>query len=159
MYRGYIARYNVHHVSGFLSKETYIALTHTVSTFVKLIRDLLHHNVLKSHLTGRFQTDQLESRFGHYRQLSGRNYSVTVSDVLRSEKKLKVKRLLRLYSASKGTISIRTYLEKFNDIQPGKICTQFLKIFPYDTIGILCVKEDDFIICIWVCGKKDNGKY
>ena len=86
----------------------------------------------------------MESRFGHYRQLSGSYYLVTVSDVLRCEKKLKVERLLKLYSASKGTIiSIRTYLEKFNYIQPGKICTQFLNTFPYDNIDILCVKEDD----------------
>ena len=57
-------------------------------------------------------------------------------------KKLKVKRLLKLYLVLKGTISIRTYLEKFNDIEPGKICTQFLKIFSYVIIGILCVIND-----------------
>ena len=94
----------------------------------------------------------MESRFGHYRQLSGSNYLVTVSYGLRCEKKLKVKRLLKLYSASKGTISIRTYLDKFNDIQPGKICTQFLKTFPYDTIGILCVKEDDLSPLLLIYG-------
>ena len=75
---------------------------------------------------------------------------MTVSYGLRCEKKLKVKRLLKLYSASKGTISIRTYLDKFNDIQPGKICTQFLKTFPYDTIGILCVKEDDLSLLLLI---------
>ena len=32
----------------FFSKETYLALTHTINTFVILIRDLLQHNVLKS---------------------------------------------------------------------------------------------------------------
>ena len=65
--------------------ETYLALTHTVGTLVILIRELLQHNILKSILTGEFQTDQLQSRFGHYRQLSCSNYLVTVSDVLRSE--------------------------------------------------------------------------
>ena len=134
-------RYNVQHDCGFLSKETYIALTHTVGTFVILIRDLLQHNVLKSILTNKFQTDQLKNKFNHYRKLFDSNYLVTVSDGLRCEKKLKVKRLLKLYSTSKGTISIRTYLEKFNDIQQGKICRQFLKTFPYDTIDILCVKR------------------
>ena len=69
-----------------------------------------------------------------------------------SVRKLKVKRLLKLYSASKGTISIRTYLDKFNDIQPGKICIQFLKTFPYDTIDILCVKEDDLSPLLLVSG-------
>ena len=88
-------RHNVQPDSGFLSKKTYIALTHTVSTFVILIRDLLQHNVLKSILTGKFQTDQLDSSFGRYRQLAGSNYLVTVSDGLRCEKKLKIKRLLK----------------------------------------------------------------
>ena len=89
---------------------------------------------------------------------------MTVSDVLRGETKLKVKRLLKLYSASIGTISILTYLEKFNDIQPDKICTQFLKTFPHDTIDILCVKEDDFSPLLLVSGYvarksyEDNGK-
>ena len=145
-------RYHVQHDSGFLSKETYLSLTHTLGIFVILIRELLQHNVLKSIITGKFQTDQWESRFGQYRQLSGSNYLVTVSNVLRSDKKLKIKRLLKLYSTSKGTISIRIYLEKLNYVQPGKICTQFLKTFPYDTMDILCVKEDDLSTLLVVSG-------
>ena len=47
---------------------------------------------------------------------------------------------------------IGTYLEKINDIQPGKICTQFLKTFPYDTIDILCIKEDDLSPLLLVSG-------
>ena len=64
----------------------------------------MQHNVLKSILICKFQTDQLESRFGHYGQLSGSNYLMTVSGVLWNKKKLKVKPLLKLYSASKGHI-------------------------------------------------------
>ena len=78
--------YNVQHKSGSLSKETYLAFIHTVGTFVILIREMLQRNVLKSILTSKFQTDQLESRLGSYRQLSGSNYLVTVT------------RLLKLYS-------------------------------------------------------------
>ena len=66
--------------------------------------------------------------------------------------KMMVKRLLKLYSASKGTISIQSYLEKFNDLQPGKICTQFLKAFPYDAIDTLCVEVDDLSHLLLVCG-------
>ena len=82
-----------------MSKETYISLTHTVGTFVILIRELLQHNILKSILLGKFQTDQLESRFCHNRQLSGRKYLVKVLDVM-------AKRLLKLYSASNGIINM-----------------------------------------------------
>ena len=59
----YWNQYSVLHDSGFLSKETYLSLTHTVCTFVVLIRELLQHKVLNSIRTGKFQTKQLESRF------------------------------------------------------------------------------------------------
>ena len=77
---------------------------------------------------------------------------MTVSDVLWSEIKLKVTRLLKLYSASKGTISIRSYLEKFHDLQADTICTQFLRSFPCDTMGTLIVKEDDLLPLLLVAG-------
>ena len=48
-------RFNVQHDCGFLSKEIYLALTHTDSTFVILIRDLLQHNVQKSILLVSFK--------------------------------------------------------------------------------------------------------
>ena len=48
-------RFNVQHDCGFLSKEIYLALTHTDITFVILIRDLLQHNVQKSILLVSFK--------------------------------------------------------------------------------------------------------
>ena len=53
--------YNTQHDSGFLSKESFLALSHTVSTFVRMIRDLLSNDVLDYALTEKFQADQLES--------------------------------------------------------------------------------------------------
>ena len=57
-------------------------------------------------LLGKFQTDNFEARFGQYIMLSGSNYLVSVNEVLQSEKKLKVKNLLKLYTSSKGVIKI-----------------------------------------------------
>ena len=76
---------------GHLSKETFVALTHTVDTLILLIKDLLEQQQFKYVLLGKFQTDNLEARFGQYRMLSGSNYLVSVNEVLQSEKKLKVK--------------------------------------------------------------------
>ena len=59
---------------------------------------------------GKFHTDNLEARFGQYRMLSGSNYLVSVNEVLQSEKKLKVKNLLKLYTSSKGVINIKFFL-------------------------------------------------
>ena len=41
-------------------------------------------------LTGKFQTDDLGSRFGHYRQMSGGNRLVSIQEILESEKKIKL---------------------------------------------------------------------
>lgn len=52
---------------------------------------------IKFILLGKFVTDDLEKRFGRYRQLSGCTYNVTYRDILESEKKLRIKRLVRTF--------------------------------------------------------------
>ena len=42
-------------------------------------------------LTGKFQTNNLESRFGHYRQMSGGNRLISIQEILESENKIKNK--------------------------------------------------------------------
>ena len=54
-----------------------------------------------------------------------------VTDILEKEKKLKVKRLLRLYSASHGTINIITYLLTFGECTGDKVNNSFVEKFPY----------------------------
>ena len=54
-------------------------------------------------LTGKFQTDNLESRFGSYRSLSGTNYHISVQEVKESNKKLKI--LKMPYVVSKFNVS------------------------------------------------------
>ena len=144
--------YNTHHDSGFLSKETFLAISHTVGTFVIMIRALLSNGVLDYVLTGKFQTDQLESRFGHYRQLSGSNYLVSVADILQREKKLKVNRLLRLYTASKRTVSINNYLSTFGECTGDKVDINFVDQFPYSSLDTLAIKDDELPALLLVAG-------
>ena len=66
---------------------------------------------LKYILLSKFQSDNLEGRFGLYRQLSGCNYLVSVQEVFQSERKLKIKGLLRLYT-SKGVIPTSDLINK-----------------------------------------------
>ena len=56
------------------------------------------------------QPDNFEARFAKDRMLSGSNCLVSVNEVLQSEKKLKVKNLLKLYTYSKGVINIKEFL-------------------------------------------------
>ena len=60
-------------------------------------------------MLGKFQTDNLDARFGQYRTMSGCNYLVSVNEVMQNEKKLKVKSLLKLYTHSKGEINIKQF--------------------------------------------------
>ena len=46
-------------------------------------------------LTGKFQTDNLESRFGQYPQLSGGNYNISVHQIFECGKKIRMKSVLK----------------------------------------------------------------
>ena len=50
-------------------------------------------------LLGKFQTDNLESRFGIYRQMCGTNSNASVRQVLEAERKLKIVEVLKIKSA------------------------------------------------------------
>jgi hypothetical protein len=77
---------------GVLSRETTFSLKHTVYIMCRLCEYLLTTPVcgqqMKYVLLGKFQTDNLEFRFGQYRQMSGANYNVSVTQIMESEKKL-----------------------------------------------------------------------
>ena len=51
---------------GFLTSDTYFAFRHTVKSLIELLKHLLVTMNVDFVLTGKFQTDDLESRFGHY---------------------------------------------------------------------------------------------
>ena len=73
-------------------------MCHTVDTLIILIQDLLGKHNFKLCVLCKFQTDNLEARFGQYRMLSGSNYLVSVKVVQQSEKTLRVKNILKLYT-------------------------------------------------------------
>jgi hypothetical protein len=87
---------------GFLTLDTYHALSHTTRSLISLIKfSLLSLNV-NYVLTGKFQTDNLERTFGKYRNLSGSNYNVSVQQVMEAEHKIRLNKLLGIQSARYG---------------------------------------------------------
>ena len=48
-----------------------------------------------------------------------------------SERKLKIKGLLRLFSASKGVLTVSDFIASFSDIKTNKQDSSFIKYFPY----------------------------
>lgn len=77
-----------------LSAQTSFALRRTLRCHAALIEDLLAEG-FDFVLTARFQSDSLEKRFGQYRQMSGGRFLVSLKDVNRSEKILKIKSLMK----------------------------------------------------------------
>ena len=112
--------------SGKLSRETSFSLHHTSVTIVELSNYLLDECNFEYVMLGKFQTDPLEARFGKYRQLSGSNYNVTVTQVLENEKKLKLLSLLHLNSKH-GNFQIKDLKCDFGNEQEKKLSRATIK--------------------------------
>ena len=126
---------------GRLSNETLVALKHTVSCFNQLIPYLLETLHLSYVLTGKFQTDCLEARFGKYRKMSGTNYHISVQEIRESEKKLKLMSLLHVVSAAHNKISLTDFITQCSD-----------SVSPMSRDDIMKL---DLIECLYMCDDID----
>ena len=77
-----------------LTHETFTACILMCEALPSLARHLLDSG-FNYVLLGHMQTDELEHRFGRYRQLCGANYFISVKQLMESEKKLKITSLLK----------------------------------------------------------------
>ena len=65
-------------------KEIFPALHHTTYSFLELTKYCIEE--MKMLLSGKFQTDHFEARFGQYWQLSGDQYNISIQQVFECEK-------------------------------------------------------------------------
>ena len=100
---------------GRFTNETQVALKHTVKGYTELIPYLLTTLGMKYALPGKFQTDDLEARFGKHRRLAGTNYRISVREIKESEKKLTLISLLHVVSASRGKISLTDFISQCSE--------------------------------------------
>lgn len=137
-----------------LSLETYTALHHTSKTLTILSKYLLTELKLVNFnyvLLGKFQTDNLERRFGLYRRMSGCNYHISVTQVLESEKKLKIMNLLRVRGAN-SDVSIHSIFQhsELNETHEFPNTDQFVST--YEDIDSNCIEENDRNVLIYISG-------
>ena len=78
----------------FFSEQTWKALVQSTRAIATLCNDLLNEDY-DFILTSRFQTDALEKRFGRYRQISGGRFLVSLYELGKSEKIIKICQSLR----------------------------------------------------------------
>lgn len=81
---------------GKLSKETALAIRHTTYALIEITRYCTTELSMHYILTGKFQTDPLEARFGLYRRLSGTTYNISARQLFESENKIRARSLLKL---------------------------------------------------------------
>lgn len=80
--------------TGTLSKETFTTLRHSSYAIIEMARYCIEELKHKYFLPGKVQTDALENRFGKYRQLSGSQYNISITQIFESEMKLGVQNTL-----------------------------------------------------------------
>lgn len=81
---------------GKLTRETMRAMKHTTHAMLEITNYCIHELNMRYILTGKFQTDNLESRFGQYRQLAGSNYNISIRQIYECEKKIRMMSVLKL---------------------------------------------------------------
>lgn len=131
------------HIGG-LTRDTFTASISATEGLIKLIGESFISTDIEVFLCGNFQTNDLEKRFGRYRQLSGCNYNVSVKQILESEKKLRIKNIISTMPHELN--SAKYTVQKSNAVD----VTTFLDLLDEDYIEAFT--EYDHSSFLYVCG-------
>ena len=87
-----------------LTKETFLEFQQTSRAISSLAHYFIDDCGFNNVLLGLIQSDNIESRFGWYRQLSGANYFISIRQFKESDKKIRTISLLKYSDISIGDI-------------------------------------------------------
>lgn len=127
-----------------LTRDTFEAAIVTTEGMIKLINYSFDHYDIQFFLPGKFQTNDLEKRFGKYRNLCGSNYLVSYKDILEAEKKLRIKRLVSTYPHELNTMKCTAPKKDNVDVE------DFLCVIDNDYMQNF--KNNDYPSFLYVCG-------
>jgi len=126
-----------------LTSETRTACISMCQTLPQLARFLLQSGFAYV-LLGHVQSDELEHRFGRYRQMSGSNYFISVKQIVESEKKIKLVSFFKHSGMSPFDLSLDT------DDKDPQCSTQ---IWPLDFDSVeTALEESELEIITFVAG-------
>lgn len=106
--------------AGKLTMETYTAILQTSRGLLQVAEYLLKEYNYNYILLGKFQTDNLEARFGQYRQLSGGQYHVSIRQVFECEKKIRLLTALKL-DLNSETVTISDFSLDWAEFQENSL--------------------------------------
>ena len=104
---------------GKLSPQTFTSFKHTCLALPILVNHLTSQCGFAYLLTYFLQTDPLEHHFGLYRMMSGSNYHVSYSQILETERRLKISSILKLFSqqSSFKESNLHNFIKSFSSIE------------------------------------------
>ncbi|KFM59054.1 Transposable element P transposase, partial [Stegodyphus mimosarum] len=140
---------SVHSNNG-LSPQTFQSLITVNEAVVQLIPYLFQKYKMDYILLGKFQTDDLEARFGAYRQLSGSNYYISFVQVLENERKLRFKSCV-IVSAKNLNVPLKTLIpleERSRETVDVNLYDDVL----HDSFSVECVPDDVLPILTYISG-------
>lgn len=112
------------------SKETHTALKQTLNGIIQITKYCKDELGISYISPGKFQTDDLESRFSFYRQLAGSQYNISLQQLFECENKLRVQSALRLKLKTKtfGEIELRDFAFESDIIDIEDVDNDFITI-------------------------------
>ncbi|KAG4076498.1 hypothetical protein HA402_014462 [Bradysia odoriphaga] len=127
-----------------LTRDTFDAAIITTEKMIELIEHSFKNYSISFFLPGKFQTNDLEWRFGRYRNLCGSNYLVSYKDILEAETKLRIKSLVSSYPHELNTSKYSVTKKKEPDVG------DYMCILNADFLGNF--KNHDYGAFLYVCG-------
>ena len=135
---------------GMLSKETFCALQLTMESMIEIVKYLFETLSFSYVLPGKFQTDNLEARFGQYRQMSGGNYNISCQQIYESEKKLRIISLISLHSDIKGKFELKHLDFECEEVRNCDIPEYFYEV--YNSCSDIDISDDIMQVLIFLAG-------
>ena len=126
-----------------MTKETFLAIRQSCQAIVGLSRYLINECGFKYILLGKIQSDNIESRFGHIRQLSGANYYLSMRQLLESNRKL---RALSLIKYSKISVNQINEAAKTANNATQEVMSKAESLYGDLSLNIFPTKDDATVI-------------
>ena len=83
---------------GKLSPQTFTSFSHSCLALIEIVKHLTQNCGFDYVLTSRLQNDPIEHHFGLYRMMSGAHYHVSYSQIIESERRIKLSSILKIFS-------------------------------------------------------------
>ena len=86
-----------------LSPQTFTSFYHSCLALIEIVNRLTQNCGFDYVLISRLQNDPIEHHFGLYRMMSGAQYHISYSQILESERRIKLSSMLKLFSKQQDT--------------------------------------------------------